>query len=180
MREFGVDARKGDGLVWVLTEDGEHDQFRTHTGRESPTAFFVGQPKAWALLEAGTQSEWVFGALELLGHEVTVVIGLPSDACVARSQGHDRQARGADILRNLARPKGNRDICRSVIAVDETSTASCLNRESSQINDRPFRIVRRRFPMQVLLPSRGHKAVLSGRPARARMGARKDRQLSLC
>jgi transposase len=72
MEKIGIDVHKVATQVCVLTEDGEYQEFRMRTERESLTAFFGERPKARVLLEAATESEWVARHLESLGHEVIV------------------------------------------------------------------------------------------------------------
>ena len=72
MEKIGIDVHKVATQVCVLTEDGEYQELRMRTERESLTAFFGGRPKARVLLEAATESEWVARHLESLGHEVIV------------------------------------------------------------------------------------------------------------
>lgn len=72
MDTIGLDLHKRESQLCVLTEDGEIVERRIVTSRERFTAVLGGRPPARVLLESSTESEWVAGHLESLGHEVIV------------------------------------------------------------------------------------------------------------
>ena len=72
MENIGLDLHQRESQLCILTEEGEVIERRIVTSRERFTAVLGGRPRARILLEASTESEWVAGHLEALGHEVIV------------------------------------------------------------------------------------------------------------
>ena len=72
MEHVGLDLRKRDSQIAILTDDGELINTRIRTERPRWVALFGRRPQSRILLEASTESEWVARCLEDLGHEVIV------------------------------------------------------------------------------------------------------------
>ncbi|MBP1689508.1 MAG: family transposase [Deltaproteobacteria bacterium] len=72
MEKIGIDVHKVASQVCIRTEDGAFIEQRIATTRAAFTKYFGGRARAWILLEASTESEWVSRCLEALGHEVIV------------------------------------------------------------------------------------------------------------
>jgi transposase len=67
-----IDLHKKESQVQLLTDDGEIVDRRIPTQREALAEVFTSYPRVRILVEASTESEWVAGHLEGLGHEVIV------------------------------------------------------------------------------------------------------------
>ena len=72
MDHVGMDLGKRESQIAILAEDGELIHRRIRTERPRLVEVFGRWPSAKILLEASTESEWVAGCLEDLGHEVIV------------------------------------------------------------------------------------------------------------
>jgi transposase len=73
MESIGIDVHKVNSQICVVGENAEVlEERRIQTDRERFAAVLGKRPKARALLEASTESEWVARCLEELGHEVIV------------------------------------------------------------------------------------------------------------
>lgn len=72
MQYIGLDLGKTSSQVCIQTEDGELIERRIKTEREQFAKVFGQRPPSRILVEASTESEWVAGYLETLGHEVIV------------------------------------------------------------------------------------------------------------
>jgi transposase len=68
----GIDLHKTSSQICILSEGGELKERRIKTTRASFDEVFARKPPARILVEASTESEWVAGHLEALGHEVIV------------------------------------------------------------------------------------------------------------
>jgi transposase len=72
MEHVGIDVHKNQSQICILTPEGELIEKRILTQRVRFAAVFGDRPRARILIEAATESEWVAGCLEELGHEVIV------------------------------------------------------------------------------------------------------------
>lgn len=72
MDTIGVDLHKRETQLCIGQADGTITEQRIVTSRERFTAVLGPRPPARILIEASTESEWVAGHLETLGHEVIV------------------------------------------------------------------------------------------------------------
>ncbi len=78
MDTIGLDLHKRESQLCIGHADGRMTEQRIVTSRERFTAVLGGRPPARVLLEASTESEWVAGHLESLGH--TVIVADPNYA----------------------------------------------------------------------------------------------------
>jgi transposase len=67
-----IDLHKKESQVRIVTDEGEVLDRRIATRRDAFTTLFGARAPMRMLLEASTESEWVAGHLESLGHEVIV------------------------------------------------------------------------------------------------------------
>ena len=67
-----IDLHKKESQIRIVTDTGEVIDRRVTTRRDAFTQLFGLRPPMRVLLEASTESEWVAGHLESLGHEVIV------------------------------------------------------------------------------------------------------------
>src|SRR6186713_2248105 len=72
MDHIGIDVHKRDSQIYILAEGGEVIERRIRTEPERFDAVLGTRPRAWIVLEASTDSEWVARSLGALGHEVIV------------------------------------------------------------------------------------------------------------
>jgi transposase len=72
MDHIGIDAGMMNSHICELQEIGEVVERQIRTERKRLADVFGNRPKARILLEASTESEWIAGCLEELGHEVIV------------------------------------------------------------------------------------------------------------
>jgi transposase len=72
MDTIGIDLHQRESQLCTITEDGELLETRIATTRERFLAILGSRPPARILVEASTESEWVAGHLEALGHAVIV------------------------------------------------------------------------------------------------------------
>lgn len=72
MQYIGLDLGKTSSQLCILTDDGELIERRIKTEREQFAKIIGQRPTSRIVLEASTESEWVAGCLEALGHEVII------------------------------------------------------------------------------------------------------------
>ena len=72
MQYIGLDLGKTSSQICIQTEDGELIERRIKTEREQFAKIFGQRAPSRILVEASTESEWVAGCLEALGHAVIV------------------------------------------------------------------------------------------------------------
>ena len=78
MEHIGIDVHKKESQLCILTDACDVIERRIRTERARFAAVLGDRPPARVLLEASTESEWVAGCLEQLGH--TVVVADPNYA----------------------------------------------------------------------------------------------------
>ncbi len=72
MDHIGMDVHKKESKLCILTEAGELIERRVRSEPEPFAAVLGERPRARILLETYTDSEWLAGFLQALGHEVMV------------------------------------------------------------------------------------------------------------
>src|SRR5437762_8931675 len=78
VEHIGIDVHKKESQLCILTDACDVIERRIRTERARFAAVLDDRPPARVLLEASTESEWVAGCLEQLGH--TVVVADPNYA----------------------------------------------------------------------------------------------------
>jgi transposase len=102
MDTIGLDPHKRESQLCELTEDGEIVERRIVTTRERFTAVLGDRTPARILVEeASTESEWVAGHLESLGHEVVVADPNFAPMYATRRRGVKTDRRDARTLTPL-------------------------------------------------------------------------------
>jgi len=95
---IGIDVGMKSSQICELTEAGEIVERQIRTERKRLQEVFVGRPQVRILMEASTESEWIAGCLEELGHEV--IVADPNFAPMLRaseSAHQDRSPRRARL-----------------------------------------------------------------------------------
>ena len=72
MDHIGIGVHKRESQIYILAQGGEVVEQRIRTEAERFAAVLGSRPRARTLIETSTESEWVAGSLESLGHEVIV------------------------------------------------------------------------------------------------------------
>ena len=103
MEYIGIDVHKNESQICRLSNDGEIVERRILTRHDRFAEALGKRPRARILIEASTESEWVAGCLEELGHEVIVADPNFAPMYATRSRRVKTDRRDAQALMDACR-----------------------------------------------------------------------------